>query len=139
MNTFLPYRSFKKSAECLDRRRLGKQRVECLQILKIISGKDKNSRWKNHPCVKMWKNYPHALLAYGINICDEWTKRGYKDTCKYKMMKIFGVNRGRIFLYYEPLFLGNRKFHRAMQSNLKRKDPKHYNFNVPDNLPYIWP
>jgi len=36
MQTFLPYASFAKSAACLDNRRLGKQRVEAMQILKIL-------------------------------------------------------------------------------------------------------
>ena len=31
MQTFLPYSNFKKSAKCLDRQRLGKQRVEALK------------------------------------------------------------------------------------------------------------
>ena len=36
MQTFLPHRSFSKSAETLDYRRLGKQRVEAKQILEAI-------------------------------------------------------------------------------------------------------
>lgn len=32
MNTFLPYADFQKSAQCLDNKRLGKQRVEAWQI-----------------------------------------------------------------------------------------------------------
>ena len=38
MQTFLPYPDFKQSAACLDYRRLGKQRVEGVQILKKILG-----------------------------------------------------------------------------------------------------
>ena len=40
MQTFLPYPDFKKSASCLDYKRLGKQRVEGLQILNAIQGRD---------------------------------------------------------------------------------------------------
>lgn len=36
MQTFLPYPNFAASARVLDNRRLGKQRVECVQILKAI-------------------------------------------------------------------------------------------------------
>lgn len=36
MQTFLPFADFSKSAACLDDKRLGKQRVECLQILKAL-------------------------------------------------------------------------------------------------------
>ena len=37
MQTFLPYPDFAKSAMCLDNKRLGKQRIECLQILKALN------------------------------------------------------------------------------------------------------
>lgn len=36
MQTFLPYSNFSASARVLDDKRLGKQRVECLQILKAL-------------------------------------------------------------------------------------------------------
>jgi hypothetical protein len=36
MQTFLPYPDFAKSAAVLDNKRLGKQRVECLQILTAL-------------------------------------------------------------------------------------------------------
>ena len=35
MQTFLPYSSFTESAKILDWRRLGKQRVEGMQIIKV--------------------------------------------------------------------------------------------------------
>ena len=54
MQTFLPYKDFSRSAKVLDRQRLGKQRVEGLQILQCLLGIG-SLRWKNHPAVKMWK------------------------------------------------------------------------------------
>ena len=39
MQTFLPYKSFEQSAQVLDWRRLGKQRVEGMQIINAITGK----------------------------------------------------------------------------------------------------
>ena len=53
MQTFLPYDDFVKSAKVLDYRRLGKQRVEAMQLLKAISGQ---GGWRNHPAALMWKN-----------------------------------------------------------------------------------
>ena len=41
MQTFLPYASFEESAKVLDRQRLGKQRVECLQIFNALAGDKK--------------------------------------------------------------------------------------------------
>lgn len=51
MQTFLPYKSFAESAACLDNKRLGKQRVEVLQILKALH--NPSYGWQNHPAVKM--------------------------------------------------------------------------------------
>ena len=36
MQTFLPYPDFERSAKVLDNKRLGKQRVEVLQILNVL-------------------------------------------------------------------------------------------------------
>lgn len=94
MQTFLPYPSFLASAASLDMKRLGKQRVECLQILNSILNINPNSRgWINHPCTKMWTNHPSALLSYSITVCDAWTRRGYKDTVKEKLLNLFSDNR----------------------------------------------
>ena len=40
-----------------------------------------------------------------------------------------------------PSWLGDERFHRAMQSNLLRKDEAHYRphfGDVPDDMPYLW-
>ena len=84
MQTFLPYPDFKRSAEVLDRQRLGKQRSEALVLLRIC--RDGKSRWMNHPIWKMWSKNPEALALYGVVICEEWTRRGYRDTCKEKIL-----------------------------------------------------
>ena len=136
MNTFLPYSDFVKSAQCLDYRRLGKQRVEAWQIYLALT--QDNYGWKNHPIVKMWRGYELALLEYGRIICEEWIIRGYKDTLREKF-----VIRLRFIEGYKikPYWLGNRKFHSSMRSNLLRKDKKYYsqfNWKEKDNLPYYW-
>ena len=41
MQTFLPYRNFRKSLQSLDDKRLGKQRVETFQILNNLLGRPK--------------------------------------------------------------------------------------------------
>lgn len=83
MQTFLPSTSFTRSAQCLDRQRLGKQRVEVLQILKALSGKSKG--WIKHPAVLMWRGHEDWLISYGLAICHEWKQRGYKDSCMEKI------------------------------------------------------
>ena len=66
MQTFLPHESFEKSAQVLDWRRLGKQRVEGMQIINAITGKTRKDGkpykgWINHPCSVMWRDYAPAL------------------------------------------------------------------------------
>ena len=130
MQTFLPYNDFKKSAECLDNKRLGKQRVEALQILKAIYIEDYG--WKNHPAVKMWKEYPHALMLY-MNACiREWKDRGFKNTMQLADEDSFTLL---------PDWLGNSKLHNSHKSNLLRKDGKYYaqyKWAVNSDLPYYW-
>jgi len=137
MQTFLPYANFKKSAQCLDNKRLGKQRVEVLQILKTLAGESKG--WQNHPAVKMWRGYEAALIDYGKAICEEWKRRCFKDTCYEKI--IFYSDKFA-FRSREPWWFNYKVFHNSHKSNLLRKDPVHYgqfNWNVPDDLPYVWP
>ena len=131
MQTFLPYADFQKTAETLDYRRLGKQRVEAYQILNIITGKTHGRGWINHPAVKMWYGYESALQLYLRIIILEWIKRGYKNN-----MSIPQENINCKF----PTWLGNEDFHASHRSNLKRKNSEFYKqFLEPDNLPYIWP
>ena len=130
MQTFLPYSDFQKTAESLDYRRLGKQRVEAFQILNILEGKTNSTAWKNHPAVKMWQGYEDALRIYLRTIILEWIRRGYKNN-----MTIPNFTTCKI-----PNWIGDEKFHASHRSNLKRKNAEYYkNFTEPIDLPYIWP
>lgn len=136
MQTFLPYKDFQESAKCLDMRRLGKQRVEAYQILRIIDGTNPESKWRNHPAVKMWKGYSDALKLYINAMISEWTHRGYNNTMKmYIVITYDGV------VDYPPWF-GNEEFHASHRSNLLRKDNEYYSkfgWSEPNNLEYVWP
>ena len=139
MQTFLPYNNFAETAQCLDSKRLGKQRLEARQILEIllgISSPKLTKMYRNHPAVKMWKGYEGALADYGYVICQEWRiARRYKDEQIYFFMSI------EIPTVY-PDWLGNERFHNSHKSNLLRKDPifyGKYGWNVPLDLDYYWP
>lgn len=137
VQTFLPYANFERSAAVLDRQRLGKQRVETLQIMTALNG---GHGWANHPAVRMWVGHEYYLMEYQKAICNEWTSRGYKDTCLAKTFEIYGQIETPKAI--KPPWLGLEQFHLAHQSNLIRKDPEHYKAlfpGVPDNLPYYWP
>lgn len=51
MQTFMPYYNWDECAKVLDNKRLNKQKVEALQILKAIN--DPEYGWQNHPAVNM--------------------------------------------------------------------------------------
>ncbi len=135
MQTFLPYADFAASAKVLDRQRLGKQRVECKQIINALEGTSKG--WQNHPATLMWKDHPVALALYGAIVCQEWISRGYKDT-----LLPFFQERMQHRPLTEPYWWGDDKFHASHRSNLLRKMPEHYRKfwpDEPDDLPYVWP
>lgn len=138
MQTFLPYADYAKSAQVLDMKRLGKQRVESYQILRNLAGISNGTGWSNHPAVKMWRGHGLELISYNIAICEEWISRGYNDTVLGKTISLAKYFKGQ---NSTPTLLGNSAFHRSHQSNLVRKLPEHYKKyfpNVPNSLPYIW-
>ncbi|MFC5380001.1 MSMEG_6728 family protein [Aquipuribacter nitratireducens] len=144
MQTFLPYPDDRASAAVLDDRRLGKQRVECLQVLRALTYVDYG--WRNHPAVRMWRGFVPALVAYSAAVCDEWVARGRADAVKEAVLAFTdGVEPDRERLVADgqvPPWLGLDAVHQSHRSALVRKDPEHYRRwfpDVPDDLPYVWP
>ena len=136
MQTFLPYADFITSASVLDRERLGKQRVETLQILHALTI---GSGWVHHPVTKMWSGYESALVQYGFVICDEWISRGYKDTVREKLESILSSLPSQDVVL--PPWLGDIELHQSHRSNLLRKDPafySQYGWTEPNDLEYKW-
>jgi hypothetical protein len=139
MQTFLPYPQPVRSALVLDDKRLGKQRVEAIQILNTLLGYSEG--WKKHPAVLMWRGYESFLVhVYLKEILDEWEHRGFKNIkTKIHYNNFLGVLAG--YKVIEPDWL-NSEFCLAHKSNLIRKKPEYYRRiwpHVPDDLPYIWP
>lgn len=129
-----------RSAEVLDHKRLGKQRVECKQILLALT--DPSYGWQNHPAVRMWRGHEASLVEYTLTICNYWCSFGYKDTVLPWLHEFSELKYSRLIESVPPPWLGDPDFHRSHQSNLVRKNPGHYRQfwpDVPDNLPYIWP
>ena len=130
MQTFLPYADFEQSAKVLDYRRLGKQRVEGMQIINTILN-PKQKGWQKHPIVIMWTPYIQALQLYTNTMINEWIKRGYNNT-----MTLYEINTIQF-----PHWLGKEEFHSSHRSNLLRKDFEYYkqfNWDEDSNLPYVW-
>ena len=129
----------------LDDLRLGKQRVETLQILRALVYPSYRG-WKNHPATAMWRGFTDALVCYGVTMCDEWTRRGRADAVRPALLEFAGgvessqdelARQGRL-----PPWLGLPEFHASHRSALLTKLPAHYRERFPqDNadLPYLWP
>jgi hypothetical protein len=177
MQTFLPYADIGLSIWCLDWKRLGKQRVEALQILKANNqgqkiafiwgwneaGKEykkllwfkpldsgdgiKSTPWYNHPCTKMWRGYEDCLTYYYNECIYLWKQKHTNNMPMCLYSNVWGnfprwdLIAAKEKIFYPPWF-GNKEFHDSHKSNLLRKMPEHYskfNWQVPNDLPYIWP
>jgi len=147
MQTFLPLPSFRESAKCLDNRRLGKQRLECKQILLCLgvpigAHQPGKKGWQHHPAVLMWARHEVALLVYGIVVCREWAGRGFQDRLQDEFVKAYDSLRPTIAVNRYPAWFGNPALHASHRSSLLRKDLRHYSqfgWNDPIYLPYFWP
>lgn len=132
MQTFLPVPDFYECAMMLDSKRLGKQRVECVQIINAIRGASMG--WRNHPAAIMWQNNLDALRHYYNVMSGEWVLRGYMHTMGFYVLDVSSITM--------PAWLGDEAFHASHRSNLLRKAPEHYErfgWREPNDLPYIWP
>lgn len=148
MQTFLPFADFEKSARVLDSKRLGKQRVEVIQVVRALTRPGYG--WSRHPAVLMWRGWEEALGCYGLTCCRVWSELGYADTCADTIrtdLGAAGVTTVRSqhdldVVAALPTWLGSEAFHRSHQSALIRKDPDHYTPHfpgVPADVAYHWP
>ena len=149
MQTFLPYPDFAASAAALDSKRLGKQRVEALQVLRALTRPTYG--WKRHPAVRMWAGYTEGVAAYGTAVCLEWISRGGADTVAGTIgvdlaaSGLPSVPRTQHELTHVcglPDWIGDERVHHSHRAALVRKDPAFYGEPFPDadpELPYYWP
>ena len=149
MQTFLPVADFADSARLLDSPRLGKQRVETLQILRAIELPDYG--WANHPAVLMWRGRTPALVAYGLAMARIWQERGFADSTASQIgefaPEVAGLPQEELAAAgLLPSWLGDEALHRSHRSNLIAKDPVFYRARFvarfgeePADLPYVWP
>ena len=145
MQTFLPVADFAESARLLDSPRLGKQRVETLQVLRALELPDYG--WANHPVVTMWRGHTAGLVVYGLAMVRAWRERGFADSTA-TLIAEFAPDAATLTQAEAahagllPSWVGNEELHRSHRSNLRAKDPEFYGPLFPDDptdLPYTWP
>lgn len=145
MQTFLPYPDFAASAAVLDSPRLGKQRVETLQILRALVLPDYG--WRNHPAVIMWRGRVPALVGYGLTCVAEWTRRGFADSTAAQIAE-FAPQTAELTqdelaaADLLPSWLGNPALHTSHRSRLVAKDRGFYRELFPgvdEEVEYLWP
>ena len=143
MQTFLPYRSFKRCARVLDGSRLGNQGYrECLTLIQ--------GGWEHHPAARMWAvtssgevltgRLNEWLKVYANAMLQEWVDRGNSTTVWFDIDATLLKQDGMPWWFKDRVIL-NRVLS-SHRSNLLRKNPDHYNqfgWTEPDNLPYFWP
>ena len=149
MQTFLPYADFARSARALDSKRLGKQRVEAIQIVRALTVP--GYAWTSHPAVLMWQGYEEALGRYGRAMCEAWVERGFGDTCAGTIaedLATFGITTIRSEAELReagevpPWDVDGDPVLESHRSALVRKDPELYGPMFPDTdpaVPYVWP
>jgi len=151
MQTFLPYSSFEKSADILDKRRCWKQVVEAYQIINCLKGIN-SLRWVNHPAVKMWKGHLNELMYYYNCFLDVCLEK-HKINTKMKHYYIGAMYNNEIIsvkldktlnIYKYPWWLGNEDFHRSVRAKLIEKNSDYYLnlFNEDKGFnenKYMWP
>ena len=148
MQTFVPYADFENTMRTLDNKRLGKQRVEVIQIVRALTVT--GYAWSSHPAVLMWKGYEEALGRYGLTACAVWTERGFGDSCAATIvadLQAVGVRSIRDYAELAaddalPSWLFDEAVQLSHRSSLLRKDPEHYGPlfpGTPTDLDYFWP
>ena len=120
MQTFLPYADHAATAESLDRLRLGKQRVEVVQILRANLGVTKG--WRSHPASRAWLGHEVELSRYGLAVCAQWRARGYVDNQAARLADLVAglPDTG------PPPWLGDERVHAAYRGLLLHKAPDRY-------------
>jgi hypothetical protein len=155
MQTFAPLPSMKKSIKILDNKRLGKQRVEAVQILIALLEIPKmdgsiSKAWRWHPATAQWVGHEWALARYLALCCVEWKRRGFSDNLWPIPLTLWGkmeprkairvsaldsVKRIAVYVHRNgplttrqdsPPWWGYRPLHSSHRANLLRKDPDYY-------------
>lgn len=123
MQVFSPFTSFTDIANCLDKKRLNKQKVEIYQIFNCIALGNNAKGWKNHPAISMVRGYELFFIDYALEIANSCLSLGYKDTLIPKIKAFREIFKGE---YKTPWYWGNETFHASHRAALLYKNFNYY-------------
>ena len=103
-----------ETAMFLDKKRLNKQIVECIQMLKALEGLSKG--WRNHPCTIQYDKHRYWLWVYMLCLAS------YREE-QYFNSILFSEVCER----YKPEFHTDEYFEQ-MKRRLYTKDKEHYSY-----------
>lgn len=136
VNTFHP-----ELLSILDTKRLGKQRLEAMMILRALKKETKG--WMNHPATKMWTGYELALKKYFNETVSEWVRRGHNNT--YELFPEVEQHESSSQTILQPPWISNTHVLNSHKARLIQKDASYYQPHFQDlpahclNYGYIWP
>jgi hypothetical protein len=151
--------SVTEHAQYLDNKRLHKQALEAWQILMTLTELDPEGNyrepkgWKHHPAVIMWAGREYALTQYAISMVDEWERRGFKSSLRFKIlrtwMKYVG-NRHADINYGSPKWMHPEVFPDIVTTHRQALLVKNYSWYSqwnwqedigvePTEYTYLWP
>jgi hypothetical protein len=96
VNTFFPFpltadecksmrtlmAGLRRNVRRLDDKRLGKQRVEAMQIHNAL--RKQTLGWQHHPATRMWRGHTRVLRLYMRVACQEWARRDFvNEKCAF--------------------------------------------------------
>lgn len=120
MQVFVPFTEPLKTAQCLDKKRLNKQIIECRQLIRTIRGESRS--WANHPVTKMY-SHPELFkyMQYYVQ-CLKYYKDGALEMAdNYSRMAV-----GYLEKTQEAKYILSEKFCDQHKRRLYAKDPEHY-------------
>ena len=137
MQTFLPYSNFSECARVIDIKRLWRQILEANQLLKLITHREIESRWRNYPVYKMWLPYADVLNVYRDIFVQEWLDRRL-----IRPPAIASEAEGAYKYNNWPLWINNEKIFSSHRAALLVKNPQWYSqfgWKEKPEINYYWP
>jgi hypothetical protein len=151
IQTWLPLPNFTDSIATLRTEELGLQRYHVLEIMEHFHTPENSQMpadyddWHNldgHPIVGMWTGYELQLVEYGLEVCEEWSRRrGKADPFHQKLSYHLDWAMTEEAVMAKPNWFGDVDFHLSHQAALLKKDRKHYSryFLADGARNIVWP